>query len=319
MRLVQQDPKAGQDAGRGRDRQAIRDPVLDPGTVVAARETTVEWAAPQIGLTVNAPPAAGAGGAYPVTVALDNAGAVDSKDARIKVSLSDGATLDRSEPPPTRQEAGGVLVFELPPVAGKAKQEVVLQVKPAKLGQVTVTADAATTDGMQATNKATTRIEQGKLSLVVEAPPAALAGEPIPFRVAVTNASAAPADNVTVWAQYDAGLTSTGAKNPVELAAGTVAPGQTKVLDLPLTAKQTGRYGVRANVTGDGNLSARAEPVTVDVRRAELAATATGPKLAYVNQEFTWSVTVRNNGDAAVSNVIVRADSAARGEGQERG
>ena len=94
------------------------------GTVVARRETVVEWAAPQIGLTVNAPTAAGAGGTFPVTVMLDNAGAVESKDARVKVTLSDGATLASSEPPPARQEAGGVLVFDLPPVSGKAKQEV---------------------------------------------------------------------------------------------------------------------------------------------------------------------------------------------------
>ena len=306
VRLVQQDPKPG------KTRVAVE--IVKPpetgagaGTVVARRETTVEWAAPQIGLTVSAPPAAGVGGTYPVTVSLDNAGAVDSKDARVKVTLSDSATLARSEPPPTRQEAGGVLVFDLPPVSGNAKQEVTLQVKPARLGQVTVTAEAATTDGLQATNKATTRIETGKISLVVEAPPAALAGEKIPFKLAITNASAAPAENVTIWAQFDAGLTHPSPQNPVELAAGTVAPGQTKVLDLPLVAKQTGRYGVRANATGDGNLAARAEPVAVDVRRAELAAVAVGPRLAYVNQEFTWSVTVRNNGDSAVSNVIVRA------------
>jgi len=306
VRLVQQDPKPG------KTRVAVE--IVKPpetgtgaGTVVARRETIVEWAAPQIGLTVTAPPAAGVGGTYPVTIGLDNAGSVESKDARIKVSLSDGATLARSEPPPARQEAGGVLVFDLPPVAGKSKQEVTLQVKPARLGQVTVSADAATTDGMQATNRAATRIETGKLLLVVDAPPSGLVGEAIPFKLAVTNASAAPAENVTVWAQYDAGLTATGAPSPVELAAGTIAAGQTKVLDLPLVAKQTGRYAVRANVTGDGNLAASADPVSVDVRRAELAVSGSGPQLVYVNQEFSWLVTVRNRGDAAMSNVIVRA------------
>ena len=305
VRLVEQDPKPG------KTRVAVE--IVKPpengtgaGTVVARRETVVEWAAPEIGLTVNAPPTAGEGASYPVTVTLDNAGAVDSKDARVKVSLSDGATLERSEPPPSRQE-GGVLVFDLPPVSGKAKQEVTLRVRPARLGSVTVTADAATADGLQATNKATTRIEPGKLLLVVDAPQGALTGESIPFKLAVTNAGGAPAENVTVWAQYDAGLTASGSQNPIELSAGTVAPGQTKVLDLPLTAKKTGRYGVRANVTGDGNLAARAEPAAVDVRRAELAVTASGPKLAYVNQEFTWNTTIRNNGDAAVTNVVVRA------------
>jgi uncharacterized repeat protein (TIGR01451 family) len=305
VRLVQRDPQAG------KTRVAVEivkpsDNGIGPGTVVGRRETVVEWAEPKIGLTVNAPGAAGLGN-FPVTVALDNAGAVDSKDARVKVTLSDGATLASSEPPPTRQDAAGALTFDLPPVAGKAKQQVTLQVKPARLGEVTVTAEAVTTDGLQATNKATTRVEPGKLHLVLESPPGALAGAPIPFKVAVTNAGAAPAENVTVWARYDTGLAHPSPQNPVELAAGTVAPGQTKVLDLPLVARTTGRYGVRATVTGDGNLSASADPAAVDVRRAELTAAATGPQLVYLNQEFAWAVTVGNNGDAAVSNVVVRA------------
>ena len=73
--------------------------------------------------------------------------------------------------------------------------------------------------------------------MLVEAPPTALAGEQIPVRVAVTNAGAAPAENVTVWARFDDGLKHASGQNPVELSAGTLAPGQTKTLDLPLTAK----------------------------------------------------------------------------------
>jgi uncharacterized repeat protein (TIGR01451 family) len=306
VRLVQPSPKAG------KSRVAIE--VVKPpengtgaGTVVGRKETVVEWAEPKIHLAVAAPKVAGVNGTFPVTVSLDNEAAVDSRDARVKVTLADGATLARSEPPPTSVEPGGALVFLLPPVPGNAKQEITLQVKPAKLGQVTVNAEVVTADGLQASNRATTRVEQGKLQLLVEGPAVALAGEPIPFRVAVTNPGAAPAENVTVWARFDPGLASTSPGNPLELSAGTVAPGQTVVVDVPLTAKVAGRYGLRASVTGDGNLSASAEPVSVEVRKMSLAASATGPKIVYLNQEFEWSVTVQNTGEATVSNVLVRA------------
>lgn len=306
VRLVQPSAKPG------KSRVAIE--VVKPsdngtgaGTVVGRRETVVEWAEPKIHLAVNAPNVAGVGGTIPVTVTLDNEAAVDSRDTRVRVTLSDGATLAKSEPPPNRQEAGGVLVFDLPPVPGKAKQEVTLDVKPARLGQVVVTAEAVTADGLQASSKATTRVEQGKLRLLVDAPSVAVAGEQIPFKVAVTNGGAAAAENVTVWVRTDAGLQYAAPANPVELAAGTIAPGQTKTLDLPLVAKQSGRYGVRATATGDGQLTATADPVSVDVRRVELAVTATGPKLVYLNQDFDWNVTVRNSGEASVSNVVVRA------------
>ncbi|HJZ60230.1 MAG TPA: hypothetical protein VKE74_35130, partial [Gemmataceae bacterium] len=147
----------------------------------------------------------------------------------------------------------------------------------------------------------------GRLELHLEAPPTALASERVPVRLAVTNSGAAPAANVTVWAQFDPGLSHASGQNPVELSAGTLAPGETRTLDLPLSAKSSGRFGVRASATADGNVSAASAPVAFDVRRAELQLAVSGPKLAYLNQEFGWTVAVGNPGDATVSNVVVRA------------
>ncbi len=306
VRLVQNDPKTG------KTRVAIEvvkpsESGVGPGTVVGRRETTVEWAIAEVKLKVNAPAVASIIGTFPVTVSLDNASAVESKDSRVRVTLSDGATLSRSEPPPIRQDDKGGLIFDIPPVSGKGKQPITLQVKPGRIGSVTISAEAVTADGMQANTTATTRVEQGKLQLILEAPPVVLAGERIPARISVTNGGAAPAENVTVWARFDEGLLSANGRSPVELTAGTLAPGQTKTLDLPLSAKATGRYGIRATSTGDGNLSASAEPVVVEARRTELAVAITGPKLAYLNQQVSWSLTVANRGDAPVSNVVVRA------------
>ncbi|HEX4607503.1 MAG TPA: hypothetical protein VH092_04785, partial [Urbifossiella sp.] len=277
-----------------------------PGTVVSRRETLIEWVAPELKLDVTAPPAAGPGGAFPATVTLANTSPVDSKEARVRVTLSDGATLERSEPPPTRQEAGA-LVFDLPGAkAGKA-QSVALQVRPARVGTVTVAAEAVTADALQARREATTKIDAGKLSVLVEPPEAGVVGEPVPVRVAVTNAAQTPAVNVTVFASFDATLKHASGKNPVELAAGTLAPGQTKTFDLPLSAALTGRYTATATATADGSLTASSGRVTFDVRKAELRAAVTGPKLVYLNQEITWTVGVTNGGDVAAKNVVVRA------------
>ena len=269
VRLVQRDPQPG------RTRVAIEvlkpaESGTGPGTVVGRREAVVDWATAELKLKVNAPQVASSIGTFPVTVSLDNVTGVESKDARVRVTLSDSATMARSEPPPNRQDEKGALIFDLPPVSGKGKQSVTLQVKPARLGNVTITAEAVTGDGMQASTSATTRVENGKLQMLLEAPLLALAGERIPARISVTNGGASPAENVTIWARFDEGLIGSG-RSPVEIPGGSIAPGQTKTFDLPLTAKATGRYGIRATATGDGNLSASAEPVSVEVRRAELA------------------------------------------------
>jgi uncharacterized repeat protein (TIGR01451 family) len=305
VRLVQFNPKPG------KTRVAVEvvklpENGVGPGTVVSRRETEVEWTAPEVTLNVVAPPAAGVSGAFPVTVSLTNAGKVDAREARVRVALSDGATLERSDPPPVKADSTG-LFFDLPAVAVGKKQQVTLQVRPAKLGPVTVTAEATTADRLQAQHQATTQVDRGRLAVVAEVPPTALAGDTIPARVAVTNSGPTPAENVTVWAQLDGGLAHASNKNPVEVAAGSIAPGQTKTLDVPLTAKGGGRFGVRVTATGDGGLAASAEAATVEVRRAELKVAVVGPRIAYLNQDFTWTVAVGNTGDSTVTGAVVRA------------
>jgi uncharacterized repeat protein (TIGR01451 family) len=306
VRLVQRDAKPG--------KTHLVIEVLKPaddGTgavaVVGRRETSVEWAVAELKLTVAAPPVAAARDTFPVTVALDNAAGAESKDARVRVVLSNGAALAKSEPVPTRVDATGGLIFDLPPVTGKGKQAIALQVRPAGVGDVVVTAEATTADGMQANTRGVTRVDNGKLTLLLEGPPVALAGDTIPVRVSVTNGGATPAENVTVWAQFDRGLLPNAGTGPIEFAGGTLAPGQTKTFDLPLAATTAGRYGLRGTATGDGGLSAAADPIAVDVRRGELAVAVAGPQLVYLNQQATWSVAVANRGDSAVGNVVVRA------------
>lgn len=305
VRLVQPSPQVG------KTRVAVEvvkpsENGVGPGTVVSRRETVVEWVAPDIKLDVAAPPAAGMNGTVPVTVILANTGKVDARESRIRVALSDGATLEKSEPPPVRQESGA-LVFDLPALGAGKKQELVLSVRPSKLGSFTVSADVATADGLQGHREATTRIENGKLTMLVEAPPAALAGEKVPVKIAVTNSGAAPGNNVTVWARFDEGLSHASGQNPVELSVGTLAPGQTRVVDLPLSSKGPGKYAVRATATADGNVTAAANPALFEVRRAELRTAVTGPTLAYLGSDFTWTIAVSNAGDGTVSNVLVRA------------
>lgn len=299
-----------QDAKPGRTRVAVEvvkpSDTGGPGTVVSRRETVIEWAVPQVRLDVKAPASAGLTATVPVAVAVTNPGSVESGPVRVRIGLSDGATLERSEPPPVRQDAGGY-VFDLPAATAGQRQEVALSVKPAKLGQIAVRAEAVTADDVRAENRAVIRVEAGKLHLVLEAPPVALSAERIAVRAAVTNAGASPAANVSVWVPLDPGLSHASGQNPVQITVGTLAAGETKTLDVPLTAKGTGRYPLRATATADGDVTAAAEAVTIDVRKAELSAAIAGPKLAYLDQDFTWTVTVGNPGDASVSGVAVRA------------
>jgi uncharacterized repeat protein (TIGR01451 family) len=111
---------------------------------------------------------------------------------------------------------------------------------------------------------------------------------------------------VTAWVGFDAGLEHESGKNPAEVAVGTVPPGETKRVEVPLTPRQAGRFAVRVNVTADGGLSARSE-TAVDARKPGLFVNVVGPDKLSVGQEATFEVTVTNPGDVTFDRVDVRA------------
>lgn len=275
--------------------------------VVGRKTAVVEWAAPGLAVDVAAPKVAGPGGAFPVTVGVAHTGPADGAGpAVVRVTLSDGAKLESSDPPALTREPGGAYVFTLSPAGGGKKAEVGLKVRPAKVGAVTVAAEAAA-DKLTARKDATTRVEAGKLGVVVEAPASAVTGTRIPVRLAVTNSGPAPATNATVWVRADDALTTADGKGVAEFAAGTLDPGQTRTFDLPLTAAKAGRWAVRANATADGDVTAPPAAAAVDVRKAAVTAAVSGPKAADLGQEFAWTITVANAGEVGVSNAVVRA------------
>lgn len=278
---------------------------LGPGTVVGRQETTVEWATAQLTLDVKAPKTTAVGREATVPIVLANAGKADSQPATVRAVLPDGAEFVRADPPPT-VEQGRNLSWSLGPVPAGGSHVVDVVLRPTQKGRLGLVATAETADGMRAEQRADVTADTAGLKAAVEVPPTVAAGDAVTVKVAVRNPGAVAVDGVTAWVSFDDGLTTGSGKNPAEVAVGSVPPGETKRVDLVLTAAKPGRFAVRANVTADGGLSDRAE-ATLDARRAALAVTVTGPEKLAVGAEGVWEVRVSNTGDVAVPRVGVRA------------
>jgi len=241
-------------------------------------------------------------------VALDNTAGVDSKDARIRVTLSDGATLARSDPPPTRADPQGGLFFDLPPVGGKGKQEITIQVRPAKVGEVTITADAVTADGMQANTSGVTRIEKGKLTLLLESA-AAGADRRAHSRACLGHQwrRGSRRERDRVGDHSIRGCYPVLGRVRSNSRAARSRPATPRHSTLPLTAKATGRYGpsrhrdrrrqhLRRGRSDRGGSATRGTRGRADRPGARVPQSAS-----------RLSLTVANRGDATVSNVVIRA------------
>jgi len=276
------------------------------GTVVARRETTVEWAVPELGLTVQVPSTAGVQAPFAATVVLDNASAVDSQNPTVQVRLSSELSLLRSEPPPQRMEPDGSLVFTWDKVPGRGRQQLQLQLRGKQSGTARLEVFARSSEGLEASQRKNIVLEPGRLHAVVEAPSLALPGERIPIRIAVTNAGSTPVENATAWLHYDSGLTHPTPDRPLEIPVGHLDPGQTRTLDISLLAQQRGQWQIRMTVTADGQLSCSASPVTIEVRKAELVVGIHGPPLVYLHQEGVATITISNRGEVAIDRASLR-------------
>lgn len=278
---------------------------VGPGTVVSRRETVVDWAAPEMELNLETPRSIGVNAITPVTVSLTNLGQVAGSGGVLRVSLPPEVQVVRTDPPAGSSQ--GVLTWSFGEISPGSRQEFTLQLRTTQLGAFPLSATVQTSDGMRAEKRATIGVERAGLRGVLEVPAHALANDQCVVKLAVTNPGLAPAQHVTAWVRLDERLQHTSGQNPVEVEVGEVAPGQTRTIELPLRTGPSGPARLRASLTADGGVTANIEPATVNIVRAELAVSVQGPVRAYIGQDLTWAIAVRNPGEVPLTNTRVRA------------
>ncbi|PQO25931.1 hypothetical protein C5Y96_20980 [Blastopirellula marina] len=141
-----------------------------------------------------------------------------------------------------------------------------------------------------------------KLDMVIDGPQDILFGDSQIFKVIAKNTGTGPAENVSITI-----MPIKKGQNPTVIdSIGTIAPGDQKVIELELTAKQAGTLALRAETSADNGLRAAAAH-DVLVRRAELAVNAQGPGIKYAATTATYAVVVANAGNAPASSIQVEA------------
>jgi hypothetical protein len=94
---------------------------------------------------------------------------------------------------------------------------------------------------------------------------------------------------------------------PVRHVVGTLKPGESSVVEVELTARQSGALRIRSEALAEGNLRAEAAADVV-VRRAVLDVAAVAPRVLFAGVPGNYEVRVRNTGDDAARNVRVTVD-----------
>jgi uncharacterized repeat protein (TIGR01451 family) len=77
---------------------------------------------------------------------------------------------------------------------------------------------------------------------------------------------------------------------------------------LTAVAKRSGKFNIRVGAASAGDLIALPQATSIDIQDAQLTVTAHGPERAYVGQDVEWKLTVKNGGEVALSDTIIRAN-----------
>jgi uncharacterized repeat protein (TIGR01451 family) len=276
------------------------------GIIIGRGETSKEWQAGQVALSITGPPTAGVNQELPLAISITNNGQVETQALTVREILPDGVQFVRSTPRGSLEGNQLIWTFGLLPGGRTESLQVVL--RPTRVGPVTNCASVTTVEGLRDEKCVTTQItppQVAQLNAAVSQPAAGTIGVPLTLQITVSNPGTLPASNVLLSAGFDAGLEHDTHANPVELPLGTLRPGESKTVPLVLTPRREGRLMTRITATADGDLKSTAEGA-VTVQGVRLSVTKTGPKTRYVDQAVTWEIRVANPGELPLNNVVIR-------------
>ncbi len=273
--------------------------------VVGRSKTSVEWVAPALQLELLSPKNVAIGRDSTVTLVATNTGKVEGSPGTVSAWFQQGLDVGGATPSPDVKVEQYLKAWTLPALAPGAKHEIKIPVRAADKGSFTLAAAVSTSDGLEAKKSATVEAGNASLKLSLDPSYTATVGERVPVKLTVTNPGSVPLDTATAFLTFGNGLEHDTGQEQVEATVGTVPPGETRVVTVPLIARKQGKFRVQARVRS-GELADEQETV-VDVRKMELTATIAGPERLSPGADGLYEIGISNRGDITVPNVTVRA------------
>lgn len=229
-------------------------------------------------------------------IKVHNVGQVPADNVVIRDEVPEGTNFLESVPEAKQDEKGG-LIWDVGTINPGDESVVTVELMPVSEGQVGSVATVA----FRAS--ATARARSTKPSLEIEhtAPRQVLVGEKVKFAIKLSNPGSGSATQVVLDEDVPQGLSHTSGPK-LEYEVGTILPGQTRHLELTLTAAQPGKVVNVLVARGDAGLMAK-DTIELEVIAPEIQVNIDGPKRRYLDREATFTVSVANPGTATAKNV----------------
>jgi uncharacterized repeat protein (TIGR01451 family) len=191
------------------------------------------------------------------------------------------------------------LVWKVARLDAKGQEKLVLRIIPRQSRPIDL---AVTCDYTPLTSQTLIEVQEPRLEMRLDGPREVLYGQRDIYRLELTNSGNGDAEKVEISLLP----IGTGDNVPATHQLGTLTAGEKKVVEVELTARQTGSLTIKVDARGEGGLTASLTEA-IQVRRAEIQASIEAPPMQFVGTQATYRIRVTNTGTAPATNVQVLA------------
>lgn len=128
--------------------------------------------------------------------------------------------------------------------------------------------------------------------------------KPTVIKFDITNDGSGTAKNIRFESKLPDGAKTPDGQAMVKATVGDLKAGEKKTVELPLKFDRKGEYKIVGKFFEDEKLAGD-QVVTAFAREPELLVEKAGPNNAYVNEQFTYDITITNRGDAPADNLML--------------
>ena len=198
---------------------------------------------------------------------------------------------------PLAQQQGSNLSWKLGSLAPGQERSVEIHVEPINEGQI----GSVATVSFDAQASAVTKCTRPQIALRLSAPGKVLVGQKQPLRIEVHNPGTGVATGVMLVEDVPSNLRHEAGPE-LEFEVGSLSPGETRQLDLMLTAEEAGHVVNQLTAVADGGLRVE-QSIEFDVVAPSLSVDVAGPQRRYLERPASYTVSIGNPGTAPAKDV----------------
>jgi uncharacterized repeat protein (TIGR01451 family) len=281
-------------------REASR--VFGGGEVQAAPENSMLFArkGPVLSVETHGPRKITVGKESAYEVKIINAGDVAAEDLIVFVNLPDWAEVVGNETSTGSTQIGPAQMaapfqWKVGRLEARSAERITLRIVPRQSRPFDL---AVRWDFKPAASQTMIEVQEPKLEMQLDGPREVFYGKKETYRLKMMNTGTGNAEGVAIK------FVPVGAGDNVQAVydLGILAAGEDKVIEVELTARQSGTLEIQVEAKGDAGIHAQLSEKVL-VRRAALELAVEGPKLQFVGATATYVVRVNNPGNAPAKNV----------------